>query len=146
MDFQKWDIHIHVPEGAVPKDGPSAGITLATAMLSALSGRRVRKDIAMTGEITLHGNVLPIGGLKEKLLAAHRLGIDEILIPKDNQKDLVDIPTDVRKKMTIRPVEHVNEVVRRAVLPAEPADESALPPHADMPAIPTAQTPPSGLR
>ncbi len=146
VDFQKWDIHIHVPEGAVPKDGPSAGITLATAMLSALSGRRVRKDIAMTGEITLHGNVLPIGGLKEKLLAAHRLGIDEILIPKDNQKDLVDIPTDVRKKMTIRPVEHVNEVVRRAVLPAEPADESALPPHADMPAIPTAQTPPSGLR
>jgi ATP-dependent Lon protease len=146
VDFQKWDIHIHVPEGAVPKDGPSAGITLATAMLSALSGRRVRKDIAMTGEITLHGNVLPIGGLKEKLLAAHRLGIDEILIPKDNQKDLIDIPADVRKKMTIRPVEHVSEVIRRAVLPADATDDGALPPHAELPSIPAAQTPPSGMR
>lgn len=145
VDFQKWDIHIHVPEGAVPKDGPSAGITLATAMLSALSDRRVRADIAMTGEITLHGNVLPIGGLKEKLLAAHRLGINEILIPKDNEKDLVDIPADVRKKMTIRPVEHVSEVIRRAVLPAELDVEGALPPGAELPALPTAQTPPSGL-
>ena len=143
VDFQKWDIHIHVPEGAVPKDGPSAGITLATAMLSALSGRRVRTDIAMTGEITLHGNVLPIGGLKEKLLAAHRLGIDEILIPKDNQKDLVDIPADVRKKMTIRPVEHVGEVIRRAVLPIERDEEGAIPPGAELPSLPAAQTPPS---
>ncbi|MEO2005613.1 MAG: endopeptidase La, partial [Candidatus Poribacteria bacterium] len=145
VDFQKWDIHIHVPEGAVPKDGPSAGITLATAMLSALSNRRVRSDIAMTGEITLHGNILPIGGLKEKLLAAHRLGIDEILIPKDNEKDLVEIPADVRKKMTIRPVAHVSEVIRRAVRPLDRDPEAALPPAAEIPALPTAQTPPSGL-
>jgi ATP-dependent Lon protease len=145
VDFQKWDIHIHVPEGAVPKDGPSAGITLATAMLSALSNRRVRSDIAMTGEITLHGNILPIGGLKEKLLAAHRLGIDEILIPKDNEKDLVEIPADVRKKMTIRPVSHVSEVIRRAVRPLDRDPEAALPPAAEIPALPTAQTPPSGL-
>jgi ATP-dependent Lon protease len=114
FDFNKREMHIHVPEGATPKEGPSAGITLCTAMLSALTGKPVRKDVAMTGEITLRGRVLAIGGLKEKLLAAHRTGIREIIIPADNAKDLGDLPADVRKTLTIHPVEHVDEVIRIA--------------------------------
>jgi len=114
--YQAIDIHIHVPEGAIPKDGPSAGITIATAITSALTGRGVRRDIAMTGEVTLRGNVLPIGGLKEKLLAARRGGIKEVLIPRDNQKDLQEIPREVYEGMTMHAVSHMDEVLSRALL------------------------------
>src|SRR5690606_3099869 len=101
-DFhQNIDVHIHVPEGATPKDGPSAGIGMCTALVSALTGIPVRADVAMTGEITLRGEVLPIGGLKEKLLAAHRGGIKTVVIPEENEKDLEEIPQDVREQLTI---------------------------------------------
>jgi len=111
---EKNDIHIHIPEGAIPKDGPSAGITLATALVSALTGRKVSREVAMTGEITLRGRVLPIGGLKEKSLAAHRAGITKVLLPKDNERDLRDIPDSVRENMTFVPVSHMDEVLREA--------------------------------
>ena len=115
-DFHRnLDLHLHVPEGAIPKDGPSAGITLATTIASALTRIPVRGDIAMTGEITLRGNVLPIGGLKEKLLAAHRHGINEVIVPKDNQKDLPDIPEYIRGVMKIHFVSHMDEVLRIAL-------------------------------
>ncbi|WP_372632535.1 endopeptidase La [Cohnella sp.] len=112
---EKNDIHIHIPEGAIPKDGPSAGITLATALVSALTGRKVSREVAMTGEITLRGRVLPIGGLKEKSLAAHRAGITKVLMPKDNERDLRDIPDSVRESMTFVPVSHIDEVLREAL-------------------------------
>lgn len=115
-DFYKTlDIHIHVPEGAVPKDGPSAGVTMATALVSALTGIPVRQNVAMTGEITLRGRVLPIGGLKEKLLAAHRAGIDTVLIPKENLKDLEEVPENVRKAIAIIPAETVDTVLETAL-------------------------------
>jgi ATP-dependent Lon protease len=114
------DIHIHVAEGAVPKDGPSAGVTMATAMVSALARVPVKKDIAMTGEITLRGRVLPIGGLKEKALAAHRGGTKTILIPKDNAKDVREIPMKIRRELKIIPVEHVDEVIRQALQLTDP--------------------------
>ncbi|WP_044640612.1 endopeptidase La [Risungbinella massiliensis] len=110
------DVHIHVPEGAIPKDGPSAGITMATAMVSALSGTPVSREVAMTGEITLRGRVLPIGGLKEKSLAAHRAGIKHVLLPKENEKDLEEIPKSILSEMTFTPVEHIDEVLQIALV------------------------------
>jgi len=114
--YERLDIHIHVPAGAVPKDGPSAGITMAAALASALTGRPVRKDVAMTGEVTLRGRVLPIGGLKEKVLAAHRAGIRTVIMPAENDKDLEDIPQDVRDEMTFEQVSHLDEVLKLALL------------------------------
>ncbi len=113
--FEKRDIHVHVPEGATPKDGPSAGVAMATSLVSVMTGIPIRRDIAMTGEITLRGRVLPIGGLKEKMLAALRSGITTVFIPKDNEKDLADIPDNVKKGLKIIPVAHVDDVIARAL-------------------------------
>ena len=123
--FQRKDIHIHLPEGAVPKDGPSAGIGMVTSIVSTLTGIAVHKDVAMTGEVTLRGRVLPIGGLKEKLLAALRGGIKTVLIPQDNEKDLVEIPANIREGLEIIPVKHVDQVLARALVsPLTPIDWS----------------------
>ena len=116
IDFDKQDIHIHVPEGAVKKDGPSAGVTLTTAIYSAFTQKPVRDDVAMTGEVTLTGNVLPIGGLKEKSISAHRSGIHTIIIPKDNAKDIDDIPESVRKDLTIITADHIDTVLENALV------------------------------
>ena len=110
--YKELDIHLHVPEGAVPKDGPSAGVTMALAVVSALKKKKIRRDIAMTGEITLIGRVLAIGGLREKTFAAYRAGIRNVIIPKDNLRDLDDIPKEIRDKMTFFPVENAEEVIR----------------------------------
>jgi ATP-dependent Lon protease len=112
------DLHIHVPEGAIPKDGPSAGITMATSLVSVLTQIPVRSDVAMTGEITLRGKVLPIGGVKEKLLAAHRAGIRTIILPRDNQKDLADIPPAILQDFTVHFVEYMDEVLKIALTSA----------------------------
>ena len=114
--FKKHDIHIHIPEGAVPKDGPSAGITMATAIMSAVTGRKVRADLAMTGEITLRGRVLPIGGLKEKLLAAKNAGIKTVLVPVKNERDVEEISTEITKGLEIKFVTHMDEVLKEALV------------------------------
>ena len=113
--YQRFDIHLHVPEGAIPKDGPSAGITLASSLISALTGRRVNSGIAMTGEITLRGKVLPVGGIKEKVLAAHRADFRHVLLPEDNRKDLPDIPKNVLDAMQIDFVKNMDEVLAIAL-------------------------------
>jgi ATP-dependent Lon protease len=118
------EAHIHVPAGAIPKDGPSAGIAIATALVSEMSDRPVKQDVAMTGEITLRGRVLPIGGLKEKVLGAHRAGIKTIIIPKGNEADIEDVPEEVRKTLSFHPVETLNEVLKIALVPAEPGEQA----------------------
>jgi ATP-dependent Lon protease len=142
--FARKDIHVHLPEGAVPKDGPSAGIGMVTAMISTLTGIAVRRDIAMTGEVTLRGRVLPIGGLKEKLLAALRGGITTVLIPAENEKDLAEIPAAVKENLEIVPVQHVDEVLARALAePVQPIEWSDADEHAAEPPVPPA-SPDSG--
>ncbi|HOK28887.1 MAG TPA: magnesium chelatase domain-containing protein, partial [Methanomassiliicoccaceae archaeon] len=113
--YDKLDIHVHVPEGAVPKDGPSAGITMATSIVSALTKRSVRGKVAMTGELTLGGRVLPVGGLKEKLLAAKEAGMKEVLIPLENEKDLKDTPREILKGLNVHMVEHMDEIIAYAL-------------------------------
>jgi len=128
--YQKHDVHLHIPEGATPKDGPSAGIGMCTALVSALTKIPVRSDVAMTGEITLRGEVLPIGGLKEKLLAAHRGGIKTVLIPSENEKDLVEIPDNIKGNLDVRAVKWIDEVLGVALtqqpMPGQ-ADAAAAP-------------------
>jgi ATP-dependent Lon protease len=119
--FENTDIHIHLPEGSIPKDGPSAGITLATALISAFTGRPVRCTIVMTGEITLRGRVLPVGGIKEKVLAAHRVGIRRVIIPRKNEKDLIEVPRRARKDLDLILVDRMDEVLEAALLPSESA-------------------------
>ena len=123
-EFDDLDIHIHLPEGAIPKDGPSAGITIATALISALTGRAVRRDVAMTGEITLRGRVLAVGGLKEKILAAHRAGVKIVLFPKKNEKGLVELPPRARRGLELVPVEDMNQVLERVLLPAGTVEDA----------------------
>jgi ATP-dependent Lon protease len=143
--FARKDIHVHLPEGAVPKDGPSAGIGMVTAMISTLSGIPVRRDVAMTGEVTLRGRVLPIGGLKEKLLAALRGGITTVLIPAENEKDLIEIPANVKEGLEIIPVSHVDEVLGLALAQKiEPIEWSDADEHATEPVPPHSGTPGNG--
>ncbi|HZE72029.1 MAG TPA: endopeptidase La [Pyrinomonadaceae bacterium] len=145
LDFiRKRDLHIHIPEGAIPKDGPSAGITMATAMASALTRAAVRKNVAMTGEITLRGRVLPIGGVKDKLLAAHRFGIDTILLPKDNEKDLPEVPEEVREALCIHLVETIDEVLALALEDVCPTDAAAE--DAKAPPLWTPEPPSQGIQ
>jgi ATP-dependent Lon protease len=134
VDFRdRLDLHIHIPKGAIPKDGPSAGISMALAIISALAQRPIRSDVALTGEITLRGRVLPIGGLKEKVLAAHRIGIHTILLPEDNQPDVADIPADIRKRLTFKFVKTMDEVIALALLPR--SDTILLPAMAEPAAV-----------
>jgi ATP-dependent Lon protease len=134
--FEKIDVHIHVPAGAIPKDGPSAGNAILAAMVSLFTSRRVRGDVAMTGEITLRGNVLPVGGIKEKVLAAHRAGIKRVVLPERNRKDLVDVPPEVQRDLEFLFVRRVEEVIAQALeeptadlgfLPVTPAAPPAPP-------------------
>jgi ATP-dependent Lon protease len=125
--FDKTDTHIHIPEGSIPKDGPSAGISLATALISAFTGRKVHKEVGMTGEITLRGRVLPVGGVKEKVLAAHRAGLKKIILPRKNDKDLVDVPKSARRDMQFVFVEHMDGVLAAALFPPAKASTRSKP-------------------
>jgi ATP-dependent Lon protease len=120
--FNKHDLHLHVPAGGTPKDGPSAGVTMATALVSLISGKPVRSDVGMTGEITLRGQVLPIGGVKEKVLAAHRAGLKMVILPRRNEKDLDDVPEEIRKEMKFVFADRVDEVINNAL--TSPATKS----------------------
>jgi ATP-dependent Lon protease len=120
--YENLDIHIHIPEGAIPKDGPSAGITICTALISAYTGREVRKDVGMTGEITLRGHVLPVGGIREKVLSAHRSGLKTVIIPKRNTKDLIDVPKRARSELQLVFVEHIDQVLEVALKPPIPSE------------------------
>jgi ATP-dependent Lon protease len=122
--FDKNDLHIHVPAGAIPKDGPSAGVTIATALVSAMTRRPIKKEVAMTGEITLRGKVLPVGAIRDKVLAAHRAGSRCVIIPRDNENDLLDVPEEVRRDLEVVLVDHVDEVLK-AALHAEPVPEAS---------------------
>jgi ATP-dependent Lon protease len=139
--FEETDVHVHIPEGAIPKDGPSAGITIATAMISAFTGRKVRKEVGMTGEITLRGRVLPVGGVRNKVLAAHRAGLKTIILPEKNKKDLVDVPKKSREGLKIIHVSHMDQVLEIALLPGEksvkPAAVKRKPKSEDKPALHT---------
>ena len=135
--YRNLDIHLHVPEGAIPKDGPSAGITIGTALASALAKIPVRRDIAMTGEITLRGKVLPIGGLKEKLLAAQRAGVFEVILPKANEKDIPDLPEALKSAMKLHFVDQMDEVLKLAL--QSPLTALIEPDAASMPAIPPSE-------
>ena len=146
--YEQVDIHLHIPEGAIPKDGPSAGVTICSALVSAFTGREVLRDVGMTGEITLRGRILPVGGVREKVLAAHRAGLKTIILPKKNLKDLVDVPKRARNEMNIVPVEHIDQVLEVALAPApeesrppRPRRKKAAAGHADStPANPEAPT------
>jgi len=137
-DLAKHDVHVHVPEGATPKDGPSAGVAMATSIISAITGIAIRRDVAMTGEITLRGRVLPIGGLKEKLLAAQRGGLKTVLIPKENEKDLADIPDNVKGALEIVPVAMVDEALSAALV-REPVPAALEPSGDDGAAVPVGE-------
>ena len=125
--FANSDIHVHVPAGAIRKDGPSAGVTMVTALVSLLSDRCIRDDVAMTGEISLRGLVMPIGGLKEKVLAAHRAGLKRVIIPERNTKDLIDIPQEIRDDLEIIPVTTIEQALEHALVPAKPGDKKPAP-------------------
>src|SRR3989440_10222020 len=144
--IRKRDLHIHVPEGAIPKDGPSAGITMATAMASALTRAPVRKNVAMTGEITLRGRGLPVGGGKDELLPAHRFGIDTIILPKDNEKDLPDVPEEVRSALNINLVETIDEVLALGLEDACPTEPTISDDAAKAPPIWTTEPPSQGIQ
>jgi ATP-dependent Lon protease len=124
--FENTDLHIHIPEGSIPKDGPSAGVTMAVALTSALTGRPVRKDIGMTGEITLRGRVLPVGGIREKYLAAYRLPLHSVVLPKANRKDLVDIPKNAKDAVGLHFVDHMDQVIELAILPRKSSSQRNL--------------------
>ena len=135
-EFDNVDIHIHIPEGAIPKDGPSAGITIATALISAFTGRKVRKEVGMTGEITLRGRILPVGGVREKVMSANRVGLKSVILPKWNNKDLIDVPKQVQADLKITFVDHMDQVLDIALMPAKPVRRKRSPKKDEFPADP----------